>query len=419
MHPVETYLREIQLTHDLREGVAETSYYPALQRLLNEVGHDLRPRVRCVVNIRNRGAGIPDGGLFTADQFRDHAEDESALERLPSRGAIEVKPPTENVDRIADSRQARDYLDRYGQVLVTNLREFLLVVRDQHGEPQPLERYVLAESDTAFWAVARSLRNTTQQHGDRLVDFLKRVMLHDAPLSRPRDVAWFLASYAREARARVESADLDELSTIREALEESLGIGFTGERGDHFFRSTLVQTLFYGVFSAWVLWSNGILRPAANASTGTGRLVLERAGHRGPVSAYRHAPQPACPGAGRGSGLDGDGPEPGRPRSFLRGFEEGQEAVQYFYEPFLEAFDPELRKELGVWYTPPEVVRYMVARVDTVLREELGIADGLADAASYVLDPCCGTGAYLVEVLRQIDRDAGRAARRRALGATM
>jgi hypothetical protein len=29
---------------------------------------------------------------------------------------------------------------------------------------------------------------------------------------------------------------------------------FTGEHGEHFFRSTLVQTIFYGVFSAWVLW---------------------------------------------------------------------------------------------------------------------------------------------------------------------
>ena len=49
--------------------------------------------------------------------------------------------------------------------------------------------------------------------------------------------------------------------------------------------------------------------------------------------------------------------------SFFANFEEGH-AVQYFYEPFLEAFDPELRKELGVWYTPREVVQYMVARVD-------------------------------------------------------
>ncbi|MBA4160419.1 MAG: N-6 DNA methylase, partial [Gemmatimonadetes bacterium] len=93
--------------------------------------------------------------------------------------------------------------------------------------------------------------------------------------------------------------------------------------------------------------------------------------------------------------------------AFFARFEE-EHAVQYFYEPFLEAFDPALRKELGVWYTPPEVVRYMVARVDTVLREELGIADGLADSRVVVLDPCCGTGAYLVEVLRRIRETLAR-----------
>jgi hypothetical protein len=45
----------------------------------------------------------------------------------------------------------------------------------------------------------------------------------------------------------------------------------------------------------------------------------------------------------------------------------------------------------------------MVARVDTVLRQELDIPDGLADPRVYVLDPCCGTGAYLVEVLKSIN----------------
>ena len=81
---------------------------------------------------------------------------------------------------------------------------------------------------------------------------------------------------------------------------------------------------------------------------------------------------------------------------------EDQHAVQYFYEPFLEAYDPELRKALGVWYTPPEIVKYQVARVDRVLREELDLPDGLADPNVIVLDPCCGTGAYLVEVLHSI-----------------
>ncbi|MCY3537678.1 MAG: N-6 DNA methylase, partial [Cyanobacteria bacterium MAG IRC3_bin_20] len=78
------------------------------------------------------------------------------------------------------------------------------------------------------------------------------------------------------------------------------------------------------------------------------------------------------------------------------------EAVPYFYEPFLEAFDPTLRKELGVWYTPTEVVQAMVARVDNTLKQDLHIRDGLAAENVVVLDPCCGTGAYLAAVLRRI-----------------
>ena len=57
----------------------------------------------------------------------------------------------------------------------------------------------------------------------------------------------------------------------------------------------------------------------------------------------------------------------------------------------------------------PEVVRYMVARVDQAVKDDLGLADGLAAENVYVLDPCCGTGAYLAEVLRRIAANfAGR-----------
>jgi hypothetical protein len=55
-----------------------------------------------------------------------------------------------------------------------------------------------------------------------------------------------------------------------------------------------------------------------------------------------------------------------------------------------------------VWYTPNEIVDYMVARVDHVLRAELGVADGLASEEVVLLDPCCGTGAYLVAVMNRI-----------------
>jgi len=62
---------------------------------------------------------------------------------------------------------------------------------------------------------------------------------------------------------------------------------------------------------------------------------------------------------------------------------------------------------MGVWYTPPQLVRYMVAQVDHALRTELGIEDGLASDDVHVLDPCCGTGTYLLEVLRLIYRRLG------------
>jgi hypothetical protein len=229
-------------------------------------------------------------------------------------------------------------------------------------------------------------------------------MLHAASLAAPKDVAWFMASYAREALRRVEKkSDVPAISSIRSALEEALAIKFEDKKGEHFFRSTLVQTLFYGVFSAWVLWTRD--HPPSDRKA---RFDWRTAGYylRVPVLAelFHQASNPASlAGLELPEVLDWTGTVLNRVdrAAFFTAFEE-HHAVQYFYEPFLEAYDPDLRKQLGVWYTPREVVRYMVARVDRVLREELDIADGLAAPNVYVLDPCCGTGSYLIEVLNHI-----------------
>ena len=152
---------------------------------------------------------------------------------------------------------------------------------------------------------------------------------------------------------------------------------------------------------AWVLWHRGTTRTARPIRLEAGELDAAGADDPRPVRAVVAAVAVVAAGFGRGAGLGQRGVEPGDRAAFFGQFAAAG-AVQYFYEPFLQAFDPELRKQLGVWYTPPEIVRYMVARVDAVLREELGIADGLADPQVFILDPCCGTGAYLTEVLRHI-----------------
>ncbi|MCZ7563805.1 MAG: hypothetical protein M5U08_08325 [Burkholderiales bacterium] len=85
-HPLVAYLNELAEIRQTGANVPETSYYPALSTLFNDVGREVKPRVRCVINIANRGAGLPDGGLFTEEQFKKRLESEPMLGQMPSRG---------------------------------------------------------------------------------------------------------------------------------------------------------------------------------------------------------------------------------------------------------------------------------------------------------------------------------------------
>ena len=92
MHPLETYLEELRAIRSSGAAVKETSGYGALANLFNAVGHTLKPKVRCFIHVKNSGAGLPDGGLFTADQLKNTDEEAPLLGiPLPSRGVIEVK----------------------------------------------------------------------------------------------------------------------------------------------------------------------------------------------------------------------------------------------------------------------------------------------------------------------------------------
>jgi predicted helicase len=105
----------------------------------------------------------------------------------------------------------------------------------------------------------------------------------------------------------------------------------------------------------------------------------------------------------------------------------------HFYEPFLAAYSPALRKSRGVWYTPQPVVNFIVRAVDDILKTEFNLPQGLADTSKVkvkykavtqatadkrsslkeveaerevhkvqILDPATGTGTFLAEVIRQM-----------------
>ncbi len=109
---------------------------------------------------------------------------------------------------------------------------------------------------------------------------------------------------------------------------------------------------------------------------------------------------------------------------------ETRDPIIHFYETFLAAYDPKLRKSRGVWYTPEPVVDFIVRAVDDVLKTEFNLPQGLADtskttvtldtqtvdkrsASGYkqiekevhrvqILDPATGTGTFLAAVVKHI-----------------
>jgi hypothetical protein len=111
MSLLDRFLGDCMAVRRTSGGTQETSYYTAINNLMDGVGATLRPKVRCVMQLKNLGAGSPDGGLFTSEQFDRKT---SAIKDLsaPARGVIEVKSLGEAVDITTSSPQIDKYWKR-------------------------------------------------------------------------------------------------------------------------------------------------------------------------------------------------------------------------------------------------------------------------------------------------------------------
>ncbi len=76
--------------------------------------------------------------------------------------------------------------------------------------------------------------------------------------------------------------------------------------------------------------------------------------------------------------------------------------VVHFYETFLAAYDPALREQRGVYYTPEPVVSYIVRSVDEILKTRFNKPKGLADEQTLILDPATGTATFIYLIIKSI-----------------
>lgn len=327
----------------------------------------------------------------------------------------EVKSPGISLDALAISEDRNDQIGRYlaatGTVLLCNVHAFGLLVptpgsRAVDGRIRPESRALVAEVDLRGVRKCERVREAAE----RLATLVEQVVADCSPISHPASLAKILARQAKAALAGLPT-DLEAVRPLIDDYGAALGLSFEDgdERGQAFFRSTLIQTAYYSIFCAWALWhvaedaeefSDIKVDEYLNAIPFL-RDLLHDLRHPRRLTALRLGPhlERAIRTFGR---VDRTRFFARIPLSALAGSAPVQTAITYFYEPFLAAFDPSLKEDLGVWYTPSEIVQYQVRQVHNLLKREFHLDAGFADERVVVLDPACGTGAYLLEVVRCI-----------------
>jgi predicted helicase len=86
----------------------------------------------------------------------------------------------------------------------------------------------------------------------------------------------------------------------------------------------------------------------------------------------------------------------------LPDFSEKQHFLNTVYERFLQGYSVKLADTMGIVYTPQEIVNFMCASVAEVLEKEFG--KSLSSPDVYIVDPCTGTGNFIVNLLRRMPR---------------
>lgn len=345
-----------------------------MHQLLTALGATQIPRCAALSEPAGIEGDLPDVALF---------ETAARVLVLP----VEVKPATMDLDDLLADPQPKRYARSFGGglVLVTNLRSFALAQLDGAD---------LAE--LARWTAVADPVDLDDPHAVSLDDpavlgeMVEAGCRVHSTLADPAKVAFLLAWHGRQMKDAIAAAGdpVLLLAPILEAFEDGLDI----ELHEDLLVPTVVQTLLYGLFAAWLEdessgdfdWRSSAYRIDVPLFAEVLHACLR------PALIRQCDLFPRLDAAARVlDWVDRD--------KFVASFE--GRAIEYFYEPFLASFDKDLRHALGVWYTPRQIATYQVARADHHLRTDLGIEAGLADPSVVVLDPASGTGTYLAATL--------------------
>lgn len=364
------YLNELRA--NLAGGIAtEHTYRPALERLIES----LEPGIQATNEPARIQCGAPDFIVTRGST---------------SIGYIEAKDIGVSLHDVERSDQLHRYRASLNNLILTDYLEFRWYVNGDHRETARL----------ATVGLDGSLK-TGRDGIQGVAALLQRFLAEQPPaVGQPRELAQRMATLARLVR------DL-----ITETFERE------GERGQlhaqlHAFRAALIpdlqpeqfadmyaQTIAYGLFAARVHVEGGAFTrqhaawnlPRTNPFLRNLFSEIAGPGLDDRIAWLVDDLAQLLARADMGEIL----------RDFGRRTRQ-EDAVVHFYETFLAAYDPSMRKTRGVYYTPEPVVSYIVRSIAHLLKTRFDRPLGLADPTTLILDPAAGTATFLYFVVQHI-----------------
>jgi hypothetical protein len=367
-----------------RGEAREESYYSSLEELLlRYAAASGRPGARVTTIPKRTEGSVLDFQVWLGDAGR-------------GVGYVEAKRPGTDLDRAEKSEQVKRYLRTFPNLILTDFHEFRLYRGDEE----------IARARIAPRCMADLLPRASLDHEPDVVGGENLLALLDLFFSQGSPRVWSAASLAvtLAGRARILASRIEELldrdldgtsplTGYYQVFSEYLIAGLT--RGE--FADLYAQTIAYGMLAARWRAREAFDRRSALGEIPRGNGILR--------DVFKYISLDDPPPEVRWVLDDLAGVLAAAPvREILgRYFHEsrGRDPVLHFYETFLARYDPELRKQRGVYYTPQPLVSYVVRSVHRLLETRLGLAGGLAHPGVRLLDPAAGTLTFVIEAMRR------------------
>ncbi|GAA9650964.1 DNA methyltransferase [Helicobacter pylori] len=308
-------------------------------------------------------------------------------------GYIENKRAGFNLRELLKNDQILKYLELNPNLMLTDYLNFVWVGKDEKNAPLIKKEISVASLDE----LSKPLKPKPQTERD-LIELFKSFFNHEAaPIANAKDFATHLSSrtsYLKDALIKYQ--EKTQVSSIFNNFKEYLYEELSFED----FSDALAQTLTYSLFLAKLNhpFEKINLDNVRSSIPENFAVIREMADFLKKLDGIKEIQWLLNEILSSINHVDMD--------SIIKDLNDDKDPYLHFYETFLSAYDPKLRKSKGVYYTPDSVVRFIINALDSLLKTHfkdapLGLKSALDNENIKLLDFATGTGTFLLEAFRK------------------